>query len=111
MRRLERDAWDEAKNRGRGFLGAERAVRVAITERGSNWELSGKRNPTFAAGGDVEAACAAVARLRACRGGYSDSLARWRDGERDIQFPAGTWWMLVHYRARRVARPQPRAPD
>ena len=111
VERLERKAWDEARRGGRGFLGAERAVRVAITDRGSKWELFGGRSPTFAAGGDVEAARGAVERLRVFRGGYCDSLARWRGGERDVAFPAGTWWMRVHHGARCHAAPQARAPD
>ena len=111
VERRERSAWDEAQKKGRGFLGAERAVRVAITDRGSKWELFGARNPTFAAGGDSEAARGAVERLRGFRGGHRESLVRWRGGERDVVFPAGTWWMRVHHRARCDGAPQARAPD
>ena len=31
---------------------------------------------------------------------YRTALAAWRDGEREVQFPYGTWWMRVHHRAR-----------
>ncbi len=84
VRRLEREAWAEAKRPGKSFLGAERVVRVPITRRGTKWELFGARNPTFAAGGDAEATREAVARLRAFREAYRAALIRRRAGERDV---------------------------
>jgi len=108
VRELERAAAEEAKNKGQGFLGAERAVR---TERGSKWELFGARNPTFAAGGDLEAALGAVDRLRGFRASYREVLAQWRNGDRDVTWPPGTWWMRVHHIASCATGPQPRAPD
>lgn len=107
VKELEREASAEAKKRGRPFMGAERAVKVKITERGSSWELFGARNPTFAAGGDPEVAHEAVERLHAFRTAYREALAKWCAGDRDVVFPAGTWWMRVHHRARCVPRPEP----
>lgn len=100
VERFERKAREEVKRKGGAFLGAERATRVKITDRGRKWELFGARNPTFAAGGDVEAALAAVERLQAFRTAYREALERWRAGERDVVFPWGTWELRVHHHAR-----------
>jgi putative transposase len=105
VRRREREALAEAKRQGRGFLGAERALRTKITDRGRKWELFGARNPTFAAGGDREAAQKAVEELQTFRHEYRQALGRWRQGDREVIFPFGTWWMCVHHGARRAPPP------
>ncbi len=96
----EREAHAEAQREHKGFLGAKRVMQTRITARGTACEERGARAPTFAAAGDREAAEQAVAELRAFRAGYRDALERWRLGERDVIFPAGTWLMKVQHGVR-----------
>ena len=95
VRRIEREALAKAKEEGRGFMGAERVQRARLTDRGRRWELFGSRNPTFATCGDPEATRGAVKTLRAFRAGHADARTRWRNGDRDVVFPHGTWLMRV----------------
>ncbi len=93
-------AHEEARTRGKSFLGARRATRISVTARASSPERFGSRNPTFAAGGDLVAAARACAESAFFLGRYADALRCWRSGDREVIFPAGTWWMRVHHRAR-----------
>jgi hypothetical protein len=57
-------------------------------------------SPTIAAGrGQTEARVAAIERLRRFRDDYAEAKARWCAGDRDVVFPAGTYWMVVHHGA------------
>lgn len=104
----ERAAWQRAKAEGRSFLGVRRVRATRHTFRASSFEPFGGRNPTFAAGGDREAAARAVRRNRQFRRDYERALARWTSGERHrAVFPHGTWWMVIHHKAR--VRPPPTA--
>lgn len=105
VREYEAQALSKAKKLGRRFLGARRAQRVHHTYRASSWEDFGSRNPRFAAAGDVEAARATVARNRQFEADYEQALTGWTAGDREVVFPAGTWWMRVHHGAR--VRPPP----
>ena len=95
VREVERRALAEAKARGRGFMGAERVQRARLTDRGRKWELFGSRNPTFATCGDPEATRETARSRRAFRASHRDALTRWRNGDRDVVFPHGTWLMRV----------------
>jgi len=38
-----------------------------------------------------------IAALREFRKAYREAMKRWLEGERDVAFPYGTWWMVkVH---------------
>lgn len=106
VRRLERKALRESKERGIAFRGVRRILRTPHTARARSYEVFGSLNPRFSAAGDREAARQRVAELRAFDADYDRALARWTAGERrhDI-FPHGTWWMRVHHGAR--CRPPP----
>jgi len=97
VRIYERAARQKAKRLGRSFMGARRVLRTCHTTRASSHEIFGSLNPQFAAAGDVEAARAAVKRLKAFNAAYDEALERWTRGERDVVFPHGTWWMRVHH--------------
>jgi putative transposase len=43
---------------------------------------------------------AAIAELMAFRDAHRAAKARWIAGERDIEFPPGTYWMRVHHGCR-----------
>ena len=97
---LEEEAARELASEGRSFQGVRRVLRGKPTDRSRTPIVSGQRNPEFAAGGDKVALRAAIALRRAFDAAYDDALAKWRDGDRDVVFPFGTWWMRVHHRAR-----------
>lgn len=93
----ERHARTEVERKGWKFLGADRAQRVSPYDRATSYEPIRGRNPTFAVGEVAGAYRAAVAALRAFRRAHADALARWREGFREVMFPAGTWFMArVH---------------
>jgi len=100
VKKLEKHALRESKRKGRPFAGARRILRAKHTVRSRSFEEFGSLNPQFAAGGDAEAARAAVERLRAFNDAYDAALARWTAGDRDVRFPHGTWWMRVHHGVR-----------
>ncbi len=100
VRRLEQQARHKLAAEGRSFMGARRALRTPHTHRSSSREDFGARNPTFAAAGDADAARAAVRARRTFDAAYDVALAKWTAGNHTVLFPAGTWWMRVHHRAR-----------
>ncbi len=106
VRQLEREARTKADERGISFRGPKRSLRQKHTRRANSYEVFGGRNPRFAAGGNREAAQAAVARNRAFDLAYDEALAHWRSGDRrKAVFPYGTWKMRVLHNAR--CRPPP----
>ena len=91
--------WHFAK--GWTVLGRIGAMNVSPYRRAKGWEEFGKLNPHIAAGrGQKEARIAAITRLRDFRAAHRAAKARWIAGDRDAIFPAGTYWMRVHHRAR-----------
>jgi len=100
VKKLEREALRRAKKEGRSFTGARRVLRTKHTVRSRGYEEFGARNPQFAAAGDAGAAARAVRRIREFNADYDQALARWTDGDRDVVFPYGTWWLRVHHGVR-----------
>ncbi len=100
VKEYEHEALQEAKRQGRSFAGARRILRTEHTVRSNSREDYGALNPQFAAAGDAEAARAAVERIHTFNADYDRALARWMDGDRDVVFPHGTWWMRVHHGVR-----------
>ncbi|MBK9265230.1 MAG: transposase [Polyangiaceae bacterium] len=79
-------------------LGANRAATISPETRSKTPEPTRKLNPTFAAGRGCGAIAAAAARaVTAFRAAYREALEQWRMGDRDVAFPAGTWWMRVFH--------------
>ncbi|NIR29006.1 MAG: transposase [Gammaproteobacteria bacterium] len=110
VRDYERAAHAEAKAEGIAFRGTRRCQRVPHTARAKSWELFGKVNPRFKAGGNLSAALAAIEEAREFETDYDAALARWTAGDRRVVFPHGTWWMRVHHGARVAPRPRRRPP-
>ncbi len=80
------------------ILGAKRAATTSPETRSKTVEATRKRNPTFATGrGHSDIAAAAGRAVTAIRSAYRAALARWCMGDRDVAFPAGTWWMRVFH--------------
>ncbi len=79
-------------------VGAADCQKVSPYKRATSWEPLRSRNPVLKAGrGMLQALQKGIAALREFRKAYRKALKRWLDGERDVQFPYGTWWMVnVH---------------
>jgi REP element-mobilizing transposase RayT len=98
--RVEQRVEAEMREQGRSFPNARDLCTVPPQTRVKSVEPAADRNPTFAPGrGQVDAARSAVSALRTFRSLYRQALARWQDLERDVVFPAGTWWMRVFHGA------------
>ena len=85
----------------RRVLGARAVLRQRPYARPAKNNPSGTRNPTFAAV-TAEAWRAAVAKLRSFRQWYRRAYERYRSGDRQVEFPPGTW-ALVRYGPARAA--------
>jgi putative transposase len=89
------------KAEGWKVLGAVAAKNVSPYRCAKSWREIGKLTPHIAAGrGQKEARLAAIAELLEFRALYRDAKRRWCAGERDVVFPAGTYWMRVHHGVR-----------
>jgi hypothetical protein len=83
----------ELRRQGRGFLGPTRVRKTVVTDQPSTKKPRFGSNPTFSA--LTRAAWrAAVQKLRAFRLAYREAYRAWRNGARDVAFPAGTWWVV-----------------
>jgi putative transposase len=77
-------------------LGAERASEVSPESRITTHEAIRQLNPTFAVGrGNSEAFDIAKQALKDFRVAYRGALKKWREGDRSVVFPAGTYAMRV----------------
>ena len=80
------------------ILGAKRAATISPETRSKTPEATRKLNPTFAVGrGHSDIAAAARRVVTAFRSAYCAAIELWRSGDRDVAFPAGTWWMRVFH--------------
>ncbi len=101
LMRLEKSAHGEAREKGWSFLGAVRVMRQSPRDRAKTPKPRVERNPTFAVGrGNAEALKEAIESERAFVNHYYRALEKWRAGDRDVVFPAGTWWMRVFHKAK-----------
>lgn len=83
----------ELTRQGRGFLGDRRVRKTAPTARPATKKERFGRSPTFSA--LTRAAwLAAARRLRDFRLAYRTAYRVWREGDRSVEFPAGTWWLV-----------------
>lgn len=83
----------ELRRQGRGYLGRTRVRKTVVTDQPTTKKQRFGRNPTFSA--LTRAAWRAAAqRLRAFRLAYRVAYQAWRNGERIVEFPAGTWWVV-----------------
>jgi putative transposase len=79
-------------------LGANRAATISPETRSKTPEPTRNLNPTFAVGrGHGDIAIAAARAVKAFRAAYRSAIDMWRKKDRDVGFPAGTWWMRVFH--------------
>lgn len=92
---------EERLRESKAILGRKAVGATPFTARPSTKKQRFGRSPTFSA--LTRAAWRkAVERLRGFRTAYRSAYEAWRSGERDLEFPAGTWW-LARYTAAKVA--------
>jgi REP element-mobilizing transposase RayT len=85
----------ELRRQGRGYLGRVRVRKTRVTDQPTTKKPQFGRNPTFSA--LTRAAwLAAVNQLRAFRLAYRAAYRAWRSGDRHVEFPMGTWWVVRH---------------
>ena len=80
---------------GRGYLGRTRVRKTLVSDRPATKKERFGRSPTFSAL-TRSMWLAAVKKLRAFRTAYRTAYEAWRSGERDVEFPLGTWWVGRH---------------
>jgi REP element-mobilizing transposase RayT len=83
----------ELRREGRGYLGRTRVRKTVVSDQPATQKPRFGRNPSFSAL-SRSAWLAAVHRLRAFRLAYRVAYERWRRGDRQVEFPAGTWWVV-----------------
>jgi REP element-mobilizing transposase RayT len=83
----------ELGRQGRGFLGVGRVCSTSVTTRPAKKKERFGLSPTFSAL-TQKAWHAAMQRLRAFRLAYRTAFRAWREGDRSVEFPAGTWWLV-----------------
>jgi REP element-mobilizing transposase RayT len=95
VERLEQQARKDIRARKWRVYGPDRIRRMSPYQRAKSFEPLRDRNPTFAAGrGQRAVFFRAVQELRAFRRAYREALERWKEGMRNVWFPAGTWAMV-----------------
>ena len=100
VERQQAEARAHVKEMGWSVGGRIAAQNVSPYRCAKSWRELGKLTPHIAAGrGQTEARIAAIAELLQFRADHRAAKARWIAGERDVVFPAGTYWMRVHHRA------------
>jgi putative transposase len=96
----ERKARAEVKAEGWSVMGPVAAANASPYRSAKSWQELGKLVPHIAAGrGQKEARLAAIAELVQFRTAHRAAKEKWIAGDRDVVFPAGTYWMKMHHRA------------
>jgi putative transposase len=94
----------EVKADGWSVMGPIAAAHASPYRHAKSWKELGKLVPHIKAGrGQMQARLAAIARLKAFRAAHREAKAKWIAGDRDVVFPAGTYWMKVHHRTTTAA--------
>ena len=97
----EGEARAYVKEQGWKVWGRHAVMSVSPYRCAKSWEEIGKLAPHIAAGrGNCEERIAAIRELQAFRIAHREAKARWMAGDRDVVFPAGTYWMRIHHGAR-----------
>lgn len=94
IREAEAAARAEVEARGGRFLGARQVRKQSRYQRAKSEERRGGISPRIAAR-DKQRRIERIEANRAWRRHYAKRLCRWRNGERDVVFPHGTYKMRV----------------
>ncbi len=99
VKEREREHRAERKAAGRSVMGAKRLREVRPDARAKSWEQWFQMRPTIAAR-LTSVRVAAIRALREFRAAYREAWERFAAGDRNVEFPAGTWWVVRHASAR-----------
>jgi REP element-mobilizing transposase RayT len=91
-----RAAREEMKAEGRSFLGPKRVLQMDRNATASSRESVRSLRPRFSAQQPSERRTA-LEQLRVFHASYARALRAWRDGDRGVAFPAGTYLMHVQH--------------
>jgi len=80
------------KEGGRGYMGAKKVRKQRPIDSPRTRQRKGRVNPRVAAR-DKWKRVEALLRLKDFVNSYKEALARWKQGEGDVFFPAGTYWL------------------
>jgi putative transposase len=92
-----REHWRKQR---RPFKGVRGVLKTSPYARAMTYEQRHELRPRYACGGDRDALLAAIARDREFVCLYAAARERWLAGERDVEWPAGTWAMRWFHNAR-----------
>jgi len=101
VEKKEEEARDAVRKKKWTFTGAERCTKLDHNKEAKAYEVWGSLNPRFSTlGGGQDAYKKAIEKLKAFLTAHRNALAAWRDGNRKVEFPYGTYKMRVHHCAR-----------
>jgi len=86
---------------GEEFSGVDAVLKTAPSTKATSDEPSRATIPRVAAK-DKEQRIAWIQRTMEWLLGYWEALRSWKDGIREVVFPAGTWHMHRHHKANRA---------
>jgi REP element-mobilizing transposase RayT len=86
---------EEALRENRKFLGVNRILRMKPEHSPRSEEPRGALNPRLAAKAP-KLRKKMIARLKAFLAAYREAYRKFREGVKDVVFPAGTYWLRVH---------------
>jgi len=95
LRARERSIRNQYRRKGLRFEGPEACLRRRITHRPARERPLFELSPRVAAK-EKSIRVAALARLKEFVEEYRRKRERWIAGERDVEFPPGTYWLRVH---------------
>jgi hypothetical protein len=98
LARHVRRARDKMRDEGKPFLGAKRVLRLAFSAMPRTPAPRRNPNPHIACRSTV-IRVRVLAQLRKFRARYREASLAWRDGNRSVRFPAGTYALRVHHGA------------
>lgn len=93
----------EAKQKRKKFMGARRVLKQDPYARPRKRETKGKLNPQVAAKNKWRR-IEALRRLQSWQRAYREAWKAWKEGKRDVEFPAGTY-ALVKYAGAKCGEP------
>ena len=91
----ERDIRAEMKKNGRSFLGVKGIMKQRHTDKPNSKEPRRNLNPQVACKSKWHR-IEALRRLKSFLLEYRYALSRWRDGDKNVEFPAGTYMLRIH---------------
>lgn len=92
LRESEQQHRERREAEGRSVLGSDRCRKARLGDHSRTFEKWFRLRPTIAAKVKAER-IAAIRVLSSFRARYREALAAWREGDRGVLFPPGTWWM------------------